>query len=242
MFDVLQRKPSPRSMVCNTAGGLGDARSVIRGLLAVGPVALLVACGVPAAQSRYADNSARTEAAVATRVVTSTTPDVEEVAARPSAVGAPDRAVARAHDVPPRNVAQDGCNPNYTPCVPDDPVDVDCAGGSGNGPSYVTGPVLVVGKDVYGLDADHNGVGCEAGAAPSSAPGPRQAAPAPAPQRQVPPSTSQPRPRPVAPPSTRPPATVVATTESAPSSAATAQQPALSASSGCGHVDGGACP
>lgn len=54
-----------------------------------------------------------------------------------------------------------GCNPNYSPCVPNDPVDVDCAGGSGNGPSYVSGPVQVIGTDVYGLDANHDGIGCE---------------------------------------------------------------------------------
>jgi hypothetical protein len=54
-----------------------------------------------------------------------------------------------------------GCNANYTPCVPNDPKDVDCQGGSGNGPSYVKGPVTVTGTDVYGLDADHDGIGCE---------------------------------------------------------------------------------
>lgn len=53
-----------------------------------------------------------------------------------------------------------GCNPNYTPCVPN-ASDVDCAGGSGNGPAYVQGPVRVVGTDVYGLDSDHDGIGCE---------------------------------------------------------------------------------
>ncbi|GAB3871824.1 hypothetical protein ACFPIJ_03050 [Dactylosporangium cerinum] len=53
------------------------------------------------------------------------------------------------------------CNPNYSPCVPNDPVDVDCKGGSGNGPSYVQGPVTVIGTDVYGLDTDHDGIGCE---------------------------------------------------------------------------------
>jgi hypothetical protein len=53
------------------------------------------------------------------------------------------------------------CDPNYSgACVPIDS-DVDCAGGSGNGPSYVSGPVTVVGRDVYGLDRDGNGVGCE---------------------------------------------------------------------------------
>jgi hypothetical protein len=39
--------------------------------------------------------------------------------------------------------------------------DVDCAGGSGNGPAYVAGPVSVIGSDIYGLDADGDGIGCE---------------------------------------------------------------------------------
>jgi len=50
--------------------------------------------------------------------------------------------------------------PNYSPCVPIAP-DVDCAGGSGDGPAYVAGPVFVTGVDVYNLDADGDGVGCE---------------------------------------------------------------------------------
>lgn len=52
------------------------------------------------------------------------------------------------------------CDPNYTPCVPV-ASDVDCAAGSGNGPAYVRGPVRVIGRDVYGLDRDGDGVGCE---------------------------------------------------------------------------------
>ena len=51
------------------------------------------------------------------------------------------------------------CNPNYTGCVPNDS-DVDCAGGTGNGPSY-TGQVRVIGQDVYDLDRDGDGVACE---------------------------------------------------------------------------------
>ena len=39
--------------------------------------------------------------------------------------------------------------------------DVDCQGGSGNGPAYVAGPVTVIGDDIYGLDRDGNGTGCE---------------------------------------------------------------------------------
>jgi len=56
--------------------------------------------------------------------------------------------------------AQSGCDPNYTPCVPI-ASDVDCAGGSGNGPAYVQGPVRVIGTDIYGLDRDGDGIGCE---------------------------------------------------------------------------------
>jgi hypothetical protein len=53
------------------------------------------------------------------------------------------------------------CDPNYSgACVPI-ASDVDCAGGSGNGPAYVTGPVTVVGTDIYDLDRDGDGVGCE---------------------------------------------------------------------------------
>ncbi|WFE38320.1 G5 domain-containing protein [Micromonospora sp. WMMD998] len=53
------------------------------------------------------------------------------------------------------------CDPNYSgACVPI-ASDVDCAGGSGNGPAYVTGPVRVVGSDIYDLDRDGDGVGCD---------------------------------------------------------------------------------
>ena len=55
------------------------------------------------------------------------------------------------------------CDPNYSgACVPNVyPADVDCAGGSGNGPYYVQGPVYVTGIDRYGLDSNHDGVGCQ---------------------------------------------------------------------------------
>lgn len=52
------------------------------------------------------------------------------------------------------------CDPNYSGCVPI-ASDVDCAGGSGNGPAYTSGPVTVIGSDIYGLDRDGDGVGCE---------------------------------------------------------------------------------
>jgi hypothetical protein len=52
------------------------------------------------------------------------------------------------------------CDPNYSGCVPI-ASDVDCAGGGGNGPAYIDGPVTVIGRDIYGLDRDGDGVGCE---------------------------------------------------------------------------------
>jgi hypothetical protein len=52
------------------------------------------------------------------------------------------------------------CDPNYGGCVPI-ASDVDCAGGSGNGPAYVEGPVKVIGSDIYDLDRDGDGYGCD---------------------------------------------------------------------------------
>jgi hypothetical protein len=56
-------------------------------------------------------------------------------------------------------VAQ-SCTPGYSPCIPPGS-DVDCAGGSGDGPRYVQGPIRVTGSDPYDLDGDGDGVGCE---------------------------------------------------------------------------------
>ena len=54
------------------------------------------------------------------------------------------------------------CTPGYSPCIPPGS-DVDCRGGSGNGPRYTKRGVVytVRGSDPYGLDADNDGKGCE---------------------------------------------------------------------------------
>ncbi|CDO06895.1 hypothetical protein C1S82_26840 [Mycolicibacterium cosmeticum] len=52
------------------------------------------------------------------------------------------------------------CDPNYSGCVPI-ASDVDCAGGSGNGPEYVQGPIQVTGRDIYDLDRDGDGIACD---------------------------------------------------------------------------------
>jgi hypothetical protein len=52
------------------------------------------------------------------------------------------------------------CDPNYSGCVPI-AGDVDCEGGSGDGPAYARGPVDVTGTDIYDLDSDNDGTACE---------------------------------------------------------------------------------
>jgi hypothetical protein len=46
-------------------------------------------------------------------------------------------------------------------CLNPNASDYDCAGGSGNGPYYVQGPIRVVGYDHFRLDADGDGIACE---------------------------------------------------------------------------------
>lgn len=76
---------------------------------------------------------------------------------------AADEAAQQALVAPPAPpaAAPSGCDPNYSgACVPV-ASDVDCAGGIGNGPAYVQGPVTVTGSDIYGLDRNQDGVACE---------------------------------------------------------------------------------
>jgi hypothetical protein len=45
------------------------------------------------------------------------------------------------------------CSPDYTPCIPNVDYDLDC--------KDIQQRVRVIGTDVYHLDADHDGIGCE---------------------------------------------------------------------------------
>lgn len=105
-----------------------------------------------AAAEQAAAEQARQEAAAAEAAR-------QQQAAAAAAAAAAAKAPAPVQPAAP--AAASGCDPNYAgACVPI-ASDVDCAGGSGNGPAYVRGPVTVVGSDVYGLDRDGDGVGCE---------------------------------------------------------------------------------
>ncbi len=103
-----------------------------------------------------------------TTSTTSTSTTSTTVAPRPTTPPAPTRAPQPAPvEIPapePPAVGPepaDDCHPSYAGvCVPI-ASDVDCAGGSGNGPAYARGPFRVVGPDVYDLDRDGDGTACE---------------------------------------------------------------------------------
>jgi hypothetical protein len=97
-----------------------------------------------------------------TPTTTTTQPTTTQPAAPPPAKTTTKRTTTRTATPPPTEQPppSQGCDPNYTGCVPI-ASDVDCLGGSGNGPAYVKGPIMVIGKDIYGLDADHDGIACE---------------------------------------------------------------------------------
>lgn len=69
------------------------------------------------------------------------------------------RAALEAEQAEPAPEETSGCDPNYSGCVPV-ASDVDCEGGSGDGPAY-TGVVTVTGSDIYDLDSDSDGTACE---------------------------------------------------------------------------------
>ena len=116
----------------------------------------LAAAAAKAAADKAAAEKAAAEKAAAEKAA------AEKAAADQAAQAAAARAAQQAAQAAPKQAAPpSNCDPNYAgTCVPISS-DVDCAGGSGNGPAYVRGPVTVIGSDIYGLDSDHDGIGCE---------------------------------------------------------------------------------
>jgi hypothetical protein len=125
------------------------------------------------------DTAVKTQTAVEDQLPFATTtthrPEITSTTAAPTTTVTPTTTTAPPTTTttqappPPTTVAaapqpfasSNGCDPNYAGgCVPI-ASDVDCASGSGNGPAYVDGPVQVVGSDIYDLDRDHDGIGCE---------------------------------------------------------------------------------
>jgi hypothetical protein len=65
---------------------------------------------------------------------------------------------------PPATTPAQNCDSSYPDvCLDPTVADYDCAGGSGNGPEYVEGPIRVRPPDPFDLDRDGDGWGCENG-------------------------------------------------------------------------------
>jgi hypothetical protein len=71
-------------------------------------------------------------------------------------LGASDSSVGDGSSGESSTGSADGCHPSYVPCLPSVD-DLDCADVIALGAA----PVEVIGADDYGLDSDHDGVGCE---------------------------------------------------------------------------------
>jgi len=135
---------------------LMDERAAAAALIAAKKAAEQKAAAEKLAAQKAAAAKAAAQKAAAERAA------AEKRAAEAAAAQAAAAAAAAAQQQAAQQQAQQSsCDPNYTgACVPI-ASDVDCAGGSGNGPAYVQGPVRVVGSDIYGLDRDGDGIGCE---------------------------------------------------------------------------------
>jgi chemotaxis protein histidine kinase CheA len=121
--------------------------------------AAAAAVAVKAAADKAAADKAAQEAAAKAAQEQAAAETARQQAAAAAAAAAAAKVEAPVRPAAP--VAPSGCDPNYAgACVPI-ASDVDCAGGSGNGPAYVRGPVTVVGSDIYRLDSDGDGIGCE---------------------------------------------------------------------------------
>ncbi|MEX1141320.1 MAG: hypothetical protein WD993_00260 [Thermoleophilaceae bacterium] len=133
-------------------------RDTGRSLRDIGRVGLCVACLVAVVPALSACESSDEEAGAP---ATTKTIDRDARAAEERRERARERREARREEqaqAPPP--AEPSCHPSYDPCLDPSASDYDCAGGSGDGPSY-TGYVTVTGYDEYDLDSDGDGVGCE---------------------------------------------------------------------------------
>jgi hypothetical protein len=154
----------------------GDIRSGLRAVpwwaWAVGVGVLLLVIGAVAVVAPSDDGNEITTSTLETRSTTTrppTTTTSSTTTSTTTTTTLPPTTTTTAPPLPPpppppppaavAAAPTGGCDPNYSGCVPI-ASDVDCAGGSGNGPAY-TGPVQVTGVDVYELDSDGDGVACE---------------------------------------------------------------------------------
>jgi hypothetical protein len=150
-------------------------------------LALLVSLSLTAclgnATPTAAPGSVGTSTTIAvTQPPVTTPPTTELVTTEPPTTAPPTTAPPTTHRTPPTTHAaptthrppttrpapkttrapSGNCDPSYPgSCLHDGIGDYDCAGGSGNGPNYVDGPIRVRPPDPFDLDRDGDGLGCE---------------------------------------------------------------------------------
>ncbi len=118
----------------------------------------------PAVEVAETTTSTSTSTSTTTSSTSTTTTTAAPVttAARATTPTAPATTAATVARTTVAPQSSSGCDPNYAgACVPI-ASDVDCAGGSGNGPAYVRAQDFeVVGRDIYDLDRNGDGIACE---------------------------------------------------------------------------------
>ncbi|GGP86127.1 hypothetical protein [Saccharothrix coeruleofusca] len=142
-------------LVVGSASGC-DERTSPRGTAPLSTAATTTATTTTAAVATTTAEPTTT----ATTAEPTTTTTTTTVAPLPPPPPPQEQAVPRTTTAQVAPVPQPGCDPNYSDCVPIAD-DVDCRDGKGNGPAYVTGPVRVIGDDIYDLDRDGDGIACE---------------------------------------------------------------------------------
>lgn len=130
-----------------------DIRIAALSLLAAGSVLT----GCDGQESRRGSSSITAGAALVSMPTTSFAPTTHSTVSAANVLES--KVMARRQSNERVSVSSRGCHSSYDPCVEIDS-DVDCEGGGGDGPSY-TGRVRVIGPDVYGLDRDGDGIGCD---------------------------------------------------------------------------------
>jgi hypothetical protein len=153
--------PLPKALII-LGGALGTFLVLCCGVGAVASVFSPSGKPSPTASTTTATRGGTAPAIPAVVTSTAVTPSLTSSAATTTSAATPTNSTtSTAAPPPPPPPPKPKCDPNYSgACVPI-ASDVDCTGGSGDGPAYVQGPVYVIGRDIYGLDRDGNGIGCE---------------------------------------------------------------------------------
>lgn len=135
-----------------------------------GDAAVATSTTTTAPETTTTTERATTSTTAAPTTTTTTAPPTTTTTAPPTTTTAPPPPPTTTTTAPPppppppttttTAAPAPACHPSYSGCLPIG-TDVDCAGGEGDGPVFVEGPVYVTGYDEYDLDRDGNGVGCQ---------------------------------------------------------------------------------